>query len=134
MHDPRVPHLNLVKLILRYVRGTIDFGLQLYRTTSHDLVAYSDVDWVGCPDTRKSTSSYCVFLRDNLVSWSSKRQAMVSRPSAEAEYHGVANAVVEACWLRQLLLELHQPPSKATVVYCDNVSATYLSTNPVKHQ
>jgi hypothetical protein len=77
--------------------------------TLDSLVAYSDADWVGCPNTRKSTSGYAIFLGDNLVSWSSKRQVTVSRSSAEAEYRAVANAVAEATWLRQLLLELHSP-------------------------
>ena len=59
---------------------------------------------------------------------------MVSRSSAEAEYRAVANGVAEASWLRQLLLELHQPLHRRTLVYCDNVSAVYLSTNPIQHQ
>jgi hypothetical protein len=67
-----------------------------------------------------------VFLGDNLVSWSSKRQNVVFRSSAEVEYHAVANDVAEACWHRQLLVELHSPLSRATLVYCDNVSAVYL--------
>jgi hypothetical protein len=75
-----------------------------------------------------------VFLRDNLVSWFLKRQNVVSHSSTEAEYRTVANGVAEACWLRQLLVELHSPLSRATLVYCDNVSAVYLSTNPVQHQ
>jgi hypothetical protein len=75
-----------------------------------------------------------VFLGDNLVSWSSKRQSIVSRSSAEVEYHVVANGVAEACWLRQLLQELHAPLSKSTLVYCNNVSTVYLSTNHVQHQ
>jgi hypothetical protein len=69
-----------------------------------------------------------------LVSWSSKRQATVSRSSAEAEYRAVANAVADCVWLRQLLGELSCPVSKATVVFCDNVSAVYMSTNPVHHR
>ena len=77
---------------------------------------------------------YAVFLGSNLVSWSSKRQPVVSRSSAEAEYRAVANGVAEASWLRQLLAELHSPLAKSTLVYCDNVSAVYLSTNPVQHQ
>ncbi|KAK1601743.1 hypothetical protein QYE76_004998 [Lolium multiflorum] len=93
-----------------------------------------DADWAGCPDTRKSTSGFCVFLGTNLVSWSSKRQPTVSRSSAEAEYRAVANCVAESCWLRQLLQELHRPASQATIIYCDNVSAMYLSSNPVQHQ
>jgi hypothetical protein len=75
-----------------------------------------------------------VFLGDNLASWSSKRQNIVSRSSTEAEYRAVANGVAEACWLRQLLMELHSPLSRATLVYYDNVSTVYLSTNPVQHQ
>jgi hypothetical protein len=134
MHDPREHHFALVKRILQYIQGTSHLGLQLYSGSSSDLVAYSNADWAGCPDTRKSTSGFCVFLGKNMVSWSSKRQQTVSRSSAEAEYRAVANCIAESCWLRQLLTELHHPPSRATVVYCDNVSAMYLSSNPVQHQ
>jgi hypothetical protein len=66
-------------------------------------MVYIDVDWVGCSDTRRSTSGYIVFLGANLVSWSFKRQNVISRSSAETEYRVVANGVVEACSLRQLL-------------------------------
>jgi hypothetical protein len=68
MHDPRETHLTALKRILRYVRDTTDLGLHIRQSSSHDLVAYSDVDWAGCPDTRKSTLGYAVFLGDNLVS------------------------------------------------------------------
>jgi hypothetical protein len=131
MHDPREPHLGAMKRILRYLQGTLDLGLHLHRTTPTDLLIYTDADWARCPNTRKSTSGYAVFLGDNLISWSSKRQPTVSRSSAEAEYRAVANGVAEACWLRQLLHELHHPLRRASVVYCDNVSAVYLSSNPV---
>ncbi|GKF40062.1 ribonuclease H-like domain-containing protein [Tanacetum coccineum] len=94
MHDPRDPHLNAMKRVLHYVRGTTDLGLQLYRSSS----AYSDADWVGCPATR------------------------------------LANAVPETSWLRNLLRELHAPLYTATMVFCDNVSAVYMSANPVQHQ
>ncbi|GKB39228.1 ribonuclease H-like domain-containing protein [Tanacetum coccineum] len=134
MHDPRDPHFTALKRILRYVRGTIDHGLQLHVSSTAQLTAYTDADWAGCPVTRRSTSGYCVFLGDNLLSWSAKRQVTLSRSSAEAEYRGVANVVAETAWLRNLLLELHAPLSTATIVYCDNVSAVYLSTNPVQHQ
>ena len=131
MHDPREPHLTALKRILRYVRGTLHMGLFLRPSSQSNLVVYSDADWAGCPDTRKSTSSYAVFLGDNLISWSSKRQNTVSRSSAEAEYRAVANAVAEATWLRQLLSELHTPLRKTTLVYCDNISVVYMSSNPV---
>jgi hypothetical protein len=126
--------LTAMKRILRYLRGTPDFGLLLRRSSSSDLVVYTDADWAGCPDTRRSTSGYVVFLGDKLVSWSAKRQIVVSRSSAEAEYRAVANGVAEATWLRQLLHELQAPPSRCTLVYCDNINVVYLSTNPIQHQ
>jgi hypothetical protein len=123
-----------MKRILRYLWGTPDYRLLLRRSRSTDLAVYTDADWAGCPDTHRSTSGYTAFLGDNLVSWSAKRQTVVSRSSAEAEYHAVANGVAEATWLRQLLLELQAPPSRCTLVYCDNISVVYLSNNPVQHQ
>ncbi|GKA56349.1 ribonuclease H-like domain-containing protein [Tanacetum coccineum] len=134
MHDPRKPHLVALKRILWYVRGTLDHGLQLHVSTTTQLTAYTDADWAGCPVTRRSTSGYCVFLGDNLLSWSAKRQVTLSRSSVEAEYRGVANVVAKTAWIHNLLLELNAPLHTATLVYCDNVSAVYLSTNPVQHQ
>jgi hypothetical protein len=134
MHDPREQHLALVKRTLRYLRGTTEHGLHLRRSASLDLVAYSDADWAGCPDTRRSTSGYVVYLGDALISSSCKRQPTVSRSSAEAEYRAVANVVAECCWLRQLLGELHVAISKATVVYCDNISSVYMAANPIHHR
>ena len=83
--------------------------VHLYSAPVSSLIAYTDADWEKCPDTRRSTSRYCVFLGI------------------------VANIVAESCWIRNLLLELHCPIHKATVVYCVNVSAVYLSSNPVQH-
>jgi hypothetical protein len=122
MHDPWEPHLTAMKRILHYLRGTSDFGLLLRRSSSSDLVVYTDADWAGCPDTRRYTSGCAVFLGDNLVSWSAKRQTVVSRSSAEAEYRAVVNGVTEATWLRQLSHELQAPPSRCTLVYCDNIN------------
>ncbi|GJS92172.1 ribonuclease H-like domain-containing protein [Tanacetum coccineum] len=118
----------------RVLQGTLELGLQLYASATTSLVGYTDADWAGCPSTRRSTSGYCVFLGDNLLSWSAKRQHTISRSSAEAEYRGVANVVAETAWIRNLLRELHSPLLTATLVYCDNVSAVYMSANPVQHQ
>ncbi|GAU43462.1 hypothetical protein TSUD_141000 [Trifolium subterraneum] len=106
MHNPMDDHMQALRRILRYVQGTRQYGLHLYPSSTTSLISYTDADWGGCPDTR----------------------------SAEAEYRGVANVVSDSCWLRNLLLELHCPIYKATMVYCDNVSAIYLSGNPVQHQ
>ena len=134
MHDPREPHMALIKRILRYVKGTLSSGLHIGIGSVQSLTAYYDADWAGCPDSRRSTSGFCIYLGDNLVSWSSKRQTTVSRSSAEAEYRVVAHAVAECCWLHQLLQELHVPLASATIVYCDNVSAVYMTANPVYHR
>ena len=123
MQSPRDAHWTLVKRILRYVQGTVHKGLQLQRSSTPSLVTFSDADWAGCPDRRCSTSCFCIFFGDSLVSWSSKRQAVVSRSSAEAEHRGMANAAAECCWLRYLLGELNVMLVKATLVYCDNISA-----------
>ncbi|GKE14525.1 ribonuclease H-like domain-containing protein [Tanacetum coccineum] len=93
MHDRQEPHLSALKRILRYVHDTLDHGLQLFLSSTTSLVAYSNADWAGCPTTRRSTSGYCVFLGNNLLSWSSKRQPRLSRSSVEAKYGSVANVV-----------------------------------------
>ncbi|GKG08116.1 ribonuclease H-like domain-containing protein, partial [Tanacetum coccineum] len=135
MHDLREPHYTVLKCILCYIRGTIDHGLQLHVSSMTQLTAYTDADWTGCPITRRSTLGYCVFLGDNLLSWFAKRHDTLPRSSTEAEYRGVANVVAaETAWLCNLLCELHAPLFTATLVYCDNVSAVYLSTNLVQHQ
>ena len=94
---------------------------------------YSDADLASVPATRKSTSECCVFLSNNLLSWSYKRQRTLSRHSAQAEYHGVASVVVETTWLHKLLRKLSTPLLSATLVYCDKVSDVYVYVNPVPH-
>ncbi|CAA7057552.1 unnamed protein product [Microthlaspi erraticum] len=119
MHAPR----NLISLRSNVFCVTSKVqSLKDYKSNTTTLTAYTDADWGGCPNTRRSTSGYCLYLGDNLISWSSKRQPTVSRSSAEAEYRGVANVVAETIWVRNLLLEIHCPISTATLVYCDNVA------------
>jgi hypothetical protein len=134
MHDLREPHLTAMKRILRYLQGTSDYGLLLRCSSCSDLIIYTDADWAGCLDTRCSTSGYAVFLGDNLVSWLAKRQTAVSQSSVEAEYRAVTYGVAEATWLRQLLHELQSLSSQCTLIYYDNISVVYLSTNPIQDQ
>lgn len=94
MHVHCTSHFNALKRILRYLQGTVAFGLTLTKSNTTSLVAYTDVDWGVCPDTRCSNSGYCFYMGDNLVSWSSKRQSTLSRSNAEVEYLGVANVVI----------------------------------------
>jgi hypothetical protein len=97
IHDPWEPHLALIKHILRYIKGSLSAGLHLGSGPIGQLTTYSDADWAGCPDTRRSSSDFCIFLGDNLVSWSAKRHNTVSHSSAEAEYRAVAFAVAAGC-------------------------------------
>ncbi|GKA14356.1 ribonuclease H-like domain-containing protein [Tanacetum coccineum] len=133
VQDPTLYHSLTGGLqYLTFTRPDLSYALYVSATTS--LVGYIDADWAGCPSTRRSTSGYCVFLGYNLLSWSAKRQHTISRSSAEAEYQGVANVIAKTAWIRNLLRELHSPLLTTTLVYCDNVSAVYMSANPVQHQ
>jgi hypothetical protein len=100
MHDPREPYLTIMKRTLRYLRGTLYYDILLRCSALSKLTVYTDAGWMSCPDTCRSTSGYTVFLDVNLASWSSKRQNIISRSNAKAEYRAMANSVAEACWLR----------------------------------
>ena len=122
-----------VKKILRYVSGTINLGLLIVPSSSTMVSAFSDADWTGCADDRKSIGGFAVFLGPNLLSWQAKKQATVSRSSTEAEYKALANTTTEVIWVQSLLDELGVPQTKVLVLWCDNIDATYLSANPVFH-
>ncbi|CAL2247309.1 unnamed protein product [Prunus armeniaca] len=113
--------------------GTISFGLHLCRRPSHRLYAFSDADWAGYCDDRKSTTSYVVYLGGNLISWSSRKQRSVSRSSTEAEYRAIAATTFELTWIQSLLRELGIPLPKPPVVSCDNIGAMFYCANPVLH-
>ncbi|XP_020081520.1 uncharacterized protein LOC109705186 [Ananas comosus] len=133
LHAPREPHMQAVKRILRYIRGTLTYGLPISRCDNPSLVAFADADWAGCPDTRRSTSGYCIFLGPNLISWSAKKQPTISRSSSGAEYRAVAYTLAETVWIRRLLRDLRVFLWRSISIYCDNLSTTYLAANPVLH-
>jgi histone deacetylase 1/2 len=133
LHAPTTVHWTVVKCILRYLRDTISLGLRLSKSSSTIVSAFSDADWAGCPDDRRSTGGFAVYVGTNLVLWNARKQATVSRSSTEAEYKSLANATAEVMWVQTLLRELGVSQSKAAVLWCDNIGATYLSANPVFH-
>ncbi|CAN6727335.1 unnamed protein product [Malus baccata var. baccata] len=132
MHSPLDSYYVAVKRILRYLRGTIGWGI-FFQPGSLCLRAYTDADWAGDPNDRRSTTGFVVFLDSNPISWSSKKQHTVSRSSTEAEYRAMATTTAEVVWLQQLLQDLHLDISSPPSLHCDNVSAMALATNPVLH-
>nr|XP_016443236.1 PREDICTED: uncharacterized mitochondrial protein AtMg00810-like [Nicotiana tabacum] len=96
LHQPRQSHLQAVKCIYRYLKGTSHLGLQLHRKSSHVLTIYSNSDWAGCTATRRSTIGFCILLEDNLISWAAKKQPTVARSNIEAEYRALVVAAAEA--------------------------------------
>ncbi|XP_019186544.1 PREDICTED: uncharacterized protein LOC109181247 [Ipomoea nil] len=133
MHTPTVNHWGMVKRVLRYVKGTLNYGLRLSPSPTTSIHAYSDSDWAGCPIDRKSTSGYAVFLGTNLVSWLSRKQWTVARSSTEAEYKALADVAAEVTWVVSLLRELGLHFGQSSTLWCDNLGATYLCANPVFH-
>ena len=133
LHAPTSTHWTAVKRIVRYIKHTVSLGLQFRRSNSTLVSAFSDADWAGCPDDRRSTGGFCVFFGPNLISWSARKQATVSRSSTEAEYKALANATAEIIWVQSMLKELGIKSSQVPCLWCDNLGATYLSANPIFH-
>ncbi|XP_020677250.1 uncharacterized protein LOC110095891 [Dendrobium catenatum] len=132
MHSPSTQHSYLLKRLLRYIQGTISFGLPIIKSNLH-LRSFSDADWAGDPLTRKSTSGYCTFLGANLVSWTVKKQKTVSRSSTESEYRALAAATADILWLQRLISDFGITSAEPTQLFCDNTSAIALAHNPVFH-
>jgi hypothetical protein len=130
--DPKESHLSSVKRIIRYVNGTSNYGIWYSFDTNASLVGFSDADWAGNCDDRKSTSGGCFFLGNNLVSWFCKKQNSISLSTAEAEYIAAGSGCTQLLWMKQMLVDYGFNQGTLTL-FCDNMSAINISKNPVQH-
>jgi len=133
MHSPYEEHLEAVYRILRYLKSTPGKGLFFKKNEKRGIEVYTDADWAGSVTDRRSSSGYCTFLWGNLVTWRSKKQNVVARSSAEAEFRSMAQGVCEILWLKRVLEELKRPVSLPMKLYCDNKAAISIAHNPVLH-
>jgi hypothetical protein len=134
MHAPTVFHLSLVKRIMRYLKGSAGRGIVMTNNGHTQITGYSDSDWAGNALDRKSTTGFCVFVGGNLISWRSKKQHVVARSSAEAEYRAMASAACELIWLKSLLLDMGITSKAPMTLFCDNQAAMHIAANPVFHE
>lgn len=109
----------------------MSLGLKITKSLSLMLTSFSDADWAGCSDDRKSTGGYAVLFGANLISWCARIQAKVSRSSTEVEYIALENATSEVMWLQTLLDELSISCPRNATLWCDNIGAKYMSSNPI---
>jgi hypothetical protein len=134
MFAPRSTHFFAVLWILRYLKGTLFYGLHFSANSSLVLSCYFDADWGRDPTDRWSTAGYCFFLGDSLISWRSKKQTVVAHSNAESKYRAIADASSKLIWLRWLLTDMGVPHSSATMLHCNNRSAIQISHNDVFHE
>ena len=128
VNNPGLSHIAAVKRILRYVKGTVELGLVL-GGRGRDLEGFSDADWAGDLDTRRSRTGYAFYIGTGCVSWMSKKQATVALSTTEAEYQSLSAATAELIWIRSLLAELKRPQIAPTTVFQDNTGCVQLSQN-----
>ncbi|GJW54567.1 putative RNA-directed DNA polymerase [Tanacetum coccineum] len=134
MHTPLQSHFTVALRVLRYLKNAPGTGVQFYKGKNLSLHEYSDADWAKCPKTRKSIFGFCLYLCNNLVSWKSKKQATISRSSAESEYRCLTSTTCELIWVVKILKDLEVNGLLPTYLYCDSSSAIQIATNPVFHE
>ncbi|GJW63987.1 uncharacterized mitochondrial protein-like protein [Tanacetum coccineum] len=132
-HSPRSSHFDALIRILRYIKLCPGQGLFFPVKNNLHFTTYCGSEWASCATTKRSVSGYAIFLRHSLISWQSKKQAVVSRSSTEAEYRALANSTCEISWLKSLLLDLQVTVPAPSRVMCDNVSTIALANNPIHH-
>jgi len=134
MHAPHSSYLDVVYHILRYLKTCPGIGLFYATREQTGVSCFTDTDYAGSRGDRRSTSGFCTFRGSHLISWKSKKQLVVSRSSAEAEYRAMAHGTCELLWIRSLLMELGFPVLEPSELHCDNRSAIMLASDLVPHE
>ncbi|KAL2237679.1 UNVERIFIED_CONTAM: Retrovirus-related Pol polyprotein from transposon RE2 [Sesamum indicum] len=134
MEFPCKPHWNAALYLVRYLKGTMNRGLQLNTEDSYELEAFCDADWATCKDSRKSLTGYCIFLGRSLISWKTKKQSTISRSSAEEEYRSMGTTTCELIWIFNLLKDFKIIAATPLKFHCDNQAALYIKPKPVFHE
>lgn len=134
MHHPIDAHMEAAKKLLRYLVGNPAQGIILASSSNLCIQAYSDSDWANCPITRRSTSGFCLLLGQSPVSWKMKKQHVVARSTAEAEYLSMALTACEVTWLTALLKDMGFDSLPPAILNCDNLAALSIAANPVMHE
>ncbi|CAL9006280.1 unnamed protein product [Prunus brigantina] len=134
MHNPSKKHMGTAKRVLRYIQGTLDFGIEFAKGKTATLIGYCDSDWAGSEDDMRSTSGYAFTLGSGMFSWASIKQNTVALSTAEAEYVSATEATSQAKWLRFVLEDFGEEHVEGTQILCDNTSAIAMARNPVHHQ
>jgi hypothetical protein len=130
---PKESHVLTVKRIFRYLKGTKDFGLWYPKGKDLSFIAYTNADWAGCIDDRKSTSGATFYLGECFVSWIRKKQSSISLSTFEAEYIATTTCCTQVLWMKQTLTDIQVEYDEPIPIYCDNTSAISISKNQVMH-
>ncbi|XP_074324109.1 secreted RxLR effector protein 161-like [Apium graveolens] len=134
MHQPTNVHMQAAKRVLRYLVANPAQGILLTNSSAAQIQAYYDSDWASCPATRRSTSGFCILLGNSPISWKSKKQSVVARSIAEAEYRAMALTACEITWLAALLKDMGLKDLPPVMLKCDNMAAISIAANPVLHE
>ncbi|KAJ6715422.1 GAG-POL-RELATED RETROTRANSPOSON [Salix viminalis] len=134
MSNPTRRHMGVARRVLRYVQGTLNYGIEYRKDKSTTLIGYCDADWAGNEDDSRSTSGYAFSFGSGSFSWASLKQSSVALSTAEAEYVSASEATAQAIWLRCVLEDFGELQTEATLLFCDNMSAISMTRNPVFHQ
>jgi hypothetical protein len=126
MYASRTSHLDALTRILRYLKGTPGKGIWIKNNNSNNVCGYSNANWVRSFDG-KFTTGLCTFVRGNIVTWKSKKQNVVARSSAKAEYRARTSIASELTWIKQLFTDIGMPAPLPMKMYCDNQAARHIA-------